>query len=162
LNDEITLREIRPADDPVIAAIVRQSLKDFNANKAGTVFFDPTTDHISGLFKEDRSRYFIIEVNGEIAGGGGVFPTAGLPTDTCELVKMYLSSKFRGKGLGKMLLNKCMETAKELGYSKMYLETLHELTKAIPLYEKTGFKFISHPLGHSGHNGCDLWMTRDL
>ncbi len=158
----INIRQIQPSDNPEIALIIRNSLLDFNAAKQGTVFYDPTTDHLFELFREPKSIYFIVEVDGKMAGGAGVFPTENLPEDICELVKLYLKSDFRGLGLGKTLLNRCFEAAKELGYTKMYLETLPELNIAIPLYEKAGFTYLTGALGNSGHNGCDVWMMKDL
>ena len=75
---------------------------------------------------------------------------------------MYLSKNVRGLGLGKMMIEKCMETAVELGYTKMYLETLPELKNAVYLYEKMGFERLKNPLGNSGHTSCDIWMLRDI
>jgi putative acetyltransferase len=97
-----------------------------------------------------------------MAGGCGVFPTPGLPPGCAELVKLYLLSDQRGRGTGKLLLEKSIESAKKLGYSQLYLESLPELGKAIGLYEKSGFRFIPAPMGNSGHFGCDIWMIKDL
>jgi len=49
-----------------------------------------------------------------------------------------------------------------MGYTQLYLESFPELNKAISIYERFGFKKISHPLGNSGHYACTLWMTLDL
>jgi putative acetyltransferase len=97
-----------------------------------------------------------------IIGGCGVYPTSGLPEGCAELVKFYLTSSFRGKGIGWKLMEKTFESAKEFGYKKLYLESLPELGKAISLYERAGFKKISTHLGNSGHFGCDIWMLKDL
>ncbi|HEY5463917.1 MAG TPA: GNAT family N-acetyltransferase [Hanamia sp.] len=156
------IRKIVEEDNSVMADIIRNSLLEFNAAKPGTVYFDESTDHLSELFNAKRSAYFVLEIHHEIAGGGGYFPTKGLPKNNCELVKMYVSKKFRGKGLGKILLQKCMEEAKKEGYKKMYLESMPELVNAIAMYAKNGFSYIPQPLGNSGHTGCDVWMMRDL
>jgi putative acetyltransferase len=92
------IRKIIPDDNAALAIIIRTSLKEFNANKPGTVYFDETTDHLSDVFKTKRSAYYVIEKDGKIAGGGGFYPTEGLPSNTCELVKMYLAKEYRGKG----------------------------------------------------------------
>jgi putative acetyltransferase len=162
VQDEIIIRKIIADDDAKLAQIIRSSLKEFGAAKPGTVYFDPTTDHLYKVFQTKQSAYFVAEINNEVVGGAGVFPTEALPDKTCELVKMYLSPRVRGKGIGKLLLEKCMHEAKKMGYKKMYIETMPELTKAIPMYEKYGFKYIPGPLGNSGHGGCDLFMLKDL
>jgi putative acetyltransferase len=80
----------------------------------------------------------------------------------CELVKMYLLPSARGKGLGKALIEGAFDRARNLGYRKMYLETMPELKTAIGMYKKMGFNYLKGPLGKSGHNGCDIWMERVL
>lgn len=156
------IRTIQSDDDKALAIIIRDTLTEFKANKPGTVYFDETTDHLSDVFKTAGSIYFVAELEGEIMGGSGIYPTANLPEGTCELVKLYLSSEARGKGLGKFLLQKCIATAKELGYKKIYLETMPELTIAIPMYEKLGFTYLLAAQGSSGHTGCDVWMIKEL
>ena len=42
---EIQIRNIEPTDNVAIAAVIRAALTEFGANKPGTVYFDPTTDH---------------------------------------------------------------------------------------------------------------------
>ena len=156
------IRKIITDDNAAMASIIRNSLLEFNAAKPGTVYFDETTDHLSNVFTEKRSAYFVVEIDNKIAGGSGFFPTKGLPKNTCELVKLYVSKEYRHNGYGQTLLNKCMEEAKKNGYEKMYLESMPELTNAIGMYEKNGFKKIQGPLGNSGHTGCDVWMIKQL
>ncbi len=162
LGKRMIIRKIIPKDNAQIAAIIRNSLLEFNAAKPGTVYFDETTDNLSEVFKTKRSAYFVIEIKGEIAGGGGFYPTEGLPENICELVKMYIAKKYRGKGWGNILLQKCIDEAKKQGYHKMYLESMPELVNAIAMYSKNDFNHIPAPLGNSGHSGCDVWMMRDL
>lgn len=142
--------------------IVKETLKEFGANHPGTVYFDPTTDSLFEVFQAKRSWYFVAEMVGEIVGGGGIFPTDGLPDDTCELVKMYLLPQARGTGLGRTLIEKCIDKAKELGYKNIYLETMPELKQALNIYAKFGFEYLTGPMGNSGHTGCSLWMMKRL
>jgi putative acetyltransferase len=157
-----TIRNLEEKDNAAMAKIIRDTLEEFRANKPGTVYFDPTTDNLSALFETPQSRYFIAEQEGRVVGGAGIYPTKNLPDQTCELVKLYLHQSARGQGLGKLLLQKCIDEALSCGYRKMYLETMPELIIAIPLYEKFGFTYIPSALGESCHTGCDIWMIRDL
>ena len=159
---EIQIRNIEPSDNVAIASVIRNALAEFGANKPGTVFFDPTTDHLFELFKAPGSVYYVAEKNGIILGGCGIFPTEALPEKTCELVKLYLDKAARGTGLGKALLLKAMDWAKENGYEQVYLESMPELSKAVSIYEKVGFEKLNHALGNSGHCGCDIWMLKKL
>lgn len=158
----INIRPIIKEDNPLIATIIRSCLTEFGANKPGTVYYDKTTDHLFELFQENGAAYFIAEQEGDVVGGGGIFPSPGLPRGTCELVKMYLLPSARGTGIGATLLNKCMSEAKELGFVSMYIETLPELKKAISVYEKFGFSYLDKPLGNTGHFGCSVWMLKSL
>jgi putative acetyltransferase len=158
----IIIRKLEKKDNPALAEIIRNSLAEHGANKPGTVFFDPTTDDLESLFCEPGSSYFVAELNGSVLGGAGIFPSAGLPKDTCELVKMYLIPDARKIGLGRKLINICLEKAKETGYQKVYLETLPELKQAVKVYEKFGFTYLKSPLGNTGHFGCNVWMIHDL
>lgn len=159
---EVVIRPIRRSDNRQIANIIRSVLTEFGANKPGTVYFDPTTDDLFTLFKTAGSAYFVLEVNGEICGGAGIYPTEGLPTDCTEIVKLYILPQVRGKGMGKALIEECFEAAKSIGNRQVYLETLPELNMAVGLYERCGFRYLDTPLGNSGHFGCDLWMLKDL
>jgi putative acetyltransferase len=161
MDHTITIRPIAPGDNAALARAVRETLAEFGAAKPGTAYYDEATDHLYELFSQTaRSAYFVAEVNGEVLGGGGIFPTEGLPTDTIELVKLYLLPAARGRGVGKALINQCLEAARANGYAHIYLETTEELTQAIPLYEKLGFGYLPAALGNSGHFGCQIWMSK--
>jgi len=158
----ITFRLIEERDNKEIAELIRTVFREFDIHRPGTVYFDPTTDNLFGLFRTTGSEYLIAEENGVIIGGCGVYPTPGLPEGCAELVKFYLSASQRGKGIGWKLMEKSFNSAKKNGYRQLYLESLPELSKAISLYEKAGFKFIDGPMGKSGHFGCKIWMLKDL
>lgn len=158
----INIRPISIADNPLIATIIRSCLTEFGANKPGTVYYDKTTDQLFELFQENGAAYFIAEQDGQVVGGGGIFPSPGLPVGTCELVKMYLLPSARGTGIGATLMNTCLSKAKEMGFVNMYIETLPELKKAISVYEKFGFNYLDKPLGNTGHFGCSVWMLKSL
>ena len=161
MNDTL-IRPIQPADNAAMAAIVRQVLKSFNAAKPGTAYYDANLDNLYDVFRAEGSAYWVAEQGGEILGGGGIYPTDGLPAGYCELVKLYLDEGARGKGIGRQLINSCTQAAIKMSYTYMYLETMPELTIAVPLYEKLGFAYINEPLGNSGHTDCNIWMVKEL
>src|SRR5688500_9877267 len=104
MEDKIEIRNIRREDNYAIAKIVRDTLTEFKANKRGTAFYEDSTDHLYEEFQIEKATYFVVVLNDEIAGGAGIYPTKGLPPDTCELVKIYLVPNTRGKAIGKMLM----------------------------------------------------------
>lgn len=158
----IIIRPIKNTDNAALARILRDSLEEFDVPKEGTVYTDPTTDNLHDLFKQANSVYYVAEEDGVILGGCGVYPTEGLPKGYAELVKFYLSNKSRGKGIGKMMLEKCFTSALELGYTHLYLESFPQFEKAVSMYEKAGFEMLSASLGNSGHFACTIWMLKTL
>ena len=156
------IRPILPADNPAIASIIRNTLTEFGANKPGTAFYDKATDDMFASFQVNGSRYHVGLIDGRIVGGGGIYPSAGLPEGVCELVKMYLDPSARGKGLGGQLIEKCLSFARSYGYRQVYIETMPELQKAASIYERYGFRYLQAPMGNTGHYGCSLWLLKDL
>ncbi|MCJ7449266.1 MAG: GNAT family N-acetyltransferase [Bacteroidales bacterium] len=159
---DITFRHIERKDNKAIADLIRAVFREFKIDRPGTVYFDPTTDDLYSLFQTPGSIYWIAEDDNKIIGGCGIFPTQNLPEGCGELVKLYLHSSYRRQGIGRQLLEMSIESAKNIGYKQVYLESLPELGKAISLYERAGFRFINCKMGDSGHFGCNIWMMKDL
>ena len=159
---ETIIRKIRKSDNQKLATIIRSCFHDFKVPTQGTVYEDSTTDHLSELFTEENSALFVAEVDGELCGCCGIYPTEGLPEGCAELVKFYIAKDFRGKGLGKELMEASIEFAKKSGYQSIYIESLPEFSTAVSIYEKQGFTYLEKPLGNSGHSGCNLWMIKQL
>lgn len=60
-----------------------------------------------------------------------------------EMAKMAVSPKARGKNIGWLLGQSIMHTAREMGASKIYLESNTILKPAINLYYKMGFRKVT-------------------
>jgi putative acetyltransferase len=162
MNPSLQIRPIEPNDNKPLAEVIRSVFREFKVDRPGTVYTDPTTDHLYELFQTPGSEYFVALKAGNVIGGCGFFPTDGLPDGCVELVKFFLLPEARGKGLGFTLMEKSMDAARAQGYTQMYLESFPELAKAVSMYERTGFKHINHALGNSGHHACNIWMVKDL
>ena len=52
-----SIRFIEPKDNVTLAAVIRAALTEFGANKPGTVYYDPTTDHLFELFQFILKQY---------------------------------------------------------------------------------------------------------
>ena len=77
------------------------------------------------------------EQDGSIIGSYGLYP---MEPGICELRKMYLHRAYRGKGLGRRLLEDALARARQSGFRRITLETASVLKEAIRLYERYGFK----------------------
>ena len=58
----------------------------------------------------------------------------------CEMNRMWVRPEGRGKGIGRALIVRLCDRAREMGFSEMKLEALDERIPAVPLYEKVGFR----------------------
>lgn len=162
-KDVYKIREIKPSDDANIRDIARSAFEEFGAPLTGSVYCDPRMEHLSQEFIGVNAKYWVIEnPNGEIMGGGGFYPTEGLPKGMAEVVKLYFSPSMRGKGYGRKMLTLIEREAKKAGVKELYIESFPEFARAISLYEKMGFKHINHALGNSGHPAVNVWMTKKI
>jgi putative acetyltransferase len=78
--------------------------------------------------------------------GGRIVGSAALVREhegVYELAKMSVTNEYRGKGISKLLIEKCLATAKELGAEKVTLFSNHQLQTAINLYTKYGFQHVA-------------------
>ena len=158
----IVIREIKETDNLRLAQIIRSAFEEYDAPRRGTVYSDPTTDDLYQLFRTEKSVLWVATAGNKIAGCCGIYPTKGLPENCVELVKFYLSAESRRKGIGKLLLEKTVESARTFGFTKLYIESLPQFNNAISLYEKLGFLRLNKPLGESGHTTCDIWMVKEI
>jgi putative acetyltransferase len=161
-NNKMNIREIKPSDNQALANMIRSVFKEHDAPTEGTVFTDPTTDALFELFESDNAVLWVATENETVLGCCGIYPTEGLPQNCTELVKFYLPKEARGKGIGRALMEKSIESARKLNYSDIYIESLPEFAKAVKIYKKQGFEQLIQPLGNSGHNGCTLWFLKKL
>lgn len=158
----MNIRKVKQEDNAQLAQTIRAVFDEFDAPKSGSVYSDPATNHLHEVFQEDKSVLWIAESNGKLLGSCGIYPTEGLPEGYAELVKFYLSSEARGKGIGKKLLERSIESAKQSGYNTIYIESFPHFANAVRMYEKLGFVHIDHPLGNSGHTACTIWMVKEI
>jgi putative acetyltransferase len=87
-------------------------------------------------FARGGAFYVLEDPPGSIIGAYGLYR---IDERTCELRKMYLRREFRGRGLGRHLLEDALANARKLGFKKVVLETASVLKEAIALYQSYGF-----------------------
>jgi ribosomal protein S18 acetylase RimI-like enzyme len=82
----------------------------------------------------------IARYQGEVAG---CVALRKLGDGICEMKRLYLRPQYQGKKIGRALAEAVIQHARRAGYSRMRLDTLHKLDKALALYKSLGFQEIA-------------------
>ena len=156
-SETITIRPADIADLKQIRDLIAASVHGLQAGEysqsqrdaaLGTVFGTDTN-----LIKD--KTYFILEIDGKMAGCGGwsfrkaLFVadtlTAAEPelldqkTDSARIRAFFIHPDFARRGLGKAILEYCENKAKAAGFKKC---ALGATLTGVPFYEKAGYKAI--------------------
>jgi len=159
---EIIIRPAKKEDNPAIAEIIRHVMTEFGAVGGNYSISDPEVDAMYEAYPAPAATFYVLEKDGLVLGCGGMGPLAGGEPGVCELRKMYFLPELRGSGMGNILLGIILESARNSGYSRCYLETLEHMEQARVLYRKQGFHSMNKPMGNTGHSGCNSWMVKEL
>jgi GNAT superfamily N-acetyltransferase len=106
--------------------------------------FDVEAMLVSDLSDRDKfyppdGRFYLAQYKGDIAGVGCL---KKLEEGVGEVQRMYVPPSFRGKGVGRAILNRLIEDARSIGYRRLKLESLEFLEAAHSLYRSAGFHEI--------------------
>lgn len=110
---------------------------DWSRSKEGRNYFTKILD--------DPNSYCVIaEEDGKPVGYISTHPRKVnyLKSKYLEIDNMGVSPKYRSKGIGSLLIKKCIEWAKAKGYVKLYVNSYFANKKAINFYKKNGLSEI--------------------
>jgi putative acetyltransferase len=131
--------QLRPANNKdcrKITELVYGVLKEYDL-KPDPAATDADLKNIKQSYFERGGTFYVLEEkDGSIIGAYGIYL---IDKATCELRKMYLHRSYRGRGLGKLLLEDALSKARQIGFKRMTLETASVLKEAISLYQSYGF-----------------------
>ncbi len=121
--------------------------------------YPPESRHAFSVEKLIRERvaFFLASYDGQLAACGGV----KLFTDYGEVKRMYVRPEFRGKGLGKAILNHLAAHARTNGINTLRLETGIYQVEAIGLYDGWGFQRRG-PFGEYKHDPNTVYFEKSI
>jgi putative acetyltransferase len=104
-------------------------------------YFDEAAfeDELAGLpgkYAPPDGRLLLATHTGEAAG---CVALRALDERTCEMKRMFVYDRFRGKGIGRALVEGVLREARGIGYDLMRLDTSHRQVEALTLYARYGF-----------------------
>jgi len=162
MEKQFHFRLIQKEDNPIVAQLIRTVMTEFSCVGEGYSIMDKEVDEMWENYTNDRARFFVLTLDEKIVGCGGIGPLQGGNETTCELKKMYFYPETRGHGMGRKMVETCLNAAKNIGYQTCYLETVERMIAANRLYEKMGFKLLENPMGCTGHGACDTRFSREI
>jgi putative acetyltransferase len=110
--------------------------------------FDKELAGLPGDYTPPEGRLLLAEYEGQLAGCVALHK---LEAGICEMKRLYLRQQFRGKRLGRLLADRIIAEARQIGYERMRLDTVEPVMKdAVVMYRKIGFceipPYCSNPI----------------
>jgi len=149
----INIRSITEIDYPDIKRIYEEGIE------TGKATFETTAPEWDEWNSSKLPECRLCAVSGnEIAGWAALSPTSKrFAYRGVVEVSIYISNKFHGKGIGKMLLNTLIKESEQYGYWTLYASIFPENTASIKLHLSCGFREI----GYMEKSGCMHGVWRD-
>lgn len=119
--------------------------------------YDSELVHPAMKYAEPDGRLLLALCGGAPAG---CIALRKLDADSCEMKRLYVRPKFRGMGIGSLLVQRILSNARAIGYRRMLLDTLPFLERAIQMYRKAGFYEI--PIYNDSPMHSAIYMRLDL
>jgi GNAT superfamily N-acetyltransferase len=98
--------------------------------------FEEEMERLPGKYSKPDGRLLLALYDGEPAG---CVALRKIDDQTCEMKRMFVYTKFHGKGIGRALSEKLVNEARIIGYQTIKLDTSFRQIEAQKLYQSIGF-----------------------
>ena len=103
--------------------------------------FEKELAELPGEYAPPQGRLLLATRGSQLAGCVALHK---LEEAICEMKRLYVRPQFRGKGLGRVLAERVVADAREIGYKRLRLDTVEPVMRgAVALYRKLGFREIA-------------------
>jgi ribosomal protein S18 acetylase RimI-like enzyme len=132
------------AESPAQIAQARELFLEYAQSLGFSLCFQNFDKELAGLpgdYAPPEGRLLLVECEGQLAGCVALH---ALEPGICEMKRLYLRPRFRGRGLGRAVAERIIAEARQIGYRRMRLDTVEPVMKdAVAMYRKLGFKEIA-------------------
>jgi putative acetyltransferase len=141
-----TAKELRifQAESPAQIAQARELFLEYAQSLGFSLCFqnfDEELADLPGKYAPPEGRLSLVEFDSQLAG---CVALRKIDNRICEMKRLYLRPQFRGKGLGRLLAERIVVEARQIGYERMRLDTVEPVMKdAVVMYRRLGFREIS-------------------
>ncbi|HEX2911768.1 MAG TPA: GNAT family N-acetyltransferase [Chloroflexia bacterium] len=132
---ELEIRQYRDGDYPEVWHLHNLALELTGAH-GGNGPWDDDLHHIKQVYLDKDGEFLVGLHNGRILAMGAFRQTG---EDEAEIKRMRVQPEYQGQGLGRQILAKLEERAREMGYKRLHLETSETQIPAQKLYTRHGF-----------------------
>jgi GNAT superfamily N-acetyltransferase len=140
LLDELRLGEASTPEDLAQVRRLFRAYADWLAVDLCFQGFEQELADLPGCYAPPAGRLLVARVAGEVVGCVGLRP---LEPGVCEMKRLWVEPGFAGRGIGRALAERVIETARAVGYRRMRLDTIPErMPAAQHLYAALGFREI--------------------
>ena len=98
--------------------------------------FELELQSLPGKYSRPEGCLLLALLDGEPAG---CVALRKIDDKTCEMKRMFVDTKFHGKGIGRALCNRIIDEGRRIGYQTMKLDTSFRQIEAQKLYQSIGF-----------------------
>jgi ribosomal protein S18 acetylase RimI-like enzyme len=103
--------------------------------------FDKELEALPGDYAPPEGRLLLAMCESQPAGCVALHK---LDLEICEMKRLYIRPEFRGKGLGKILAERIIAEARQIGYKQLRLDTVEPVMHtAVAMYRTLGFREIA-------------------
>ena len=153
----LTLRPGRRADAAGLHALIGGILQSYGL-PADSLARDDDLDDVAAWYGGRKGVFEVLEdSSGALVGCCGAYARSAA---VCELRRLYLAYKVRHRGLGRVLMDRLLDWARQRGFDSMELFTAPVLKDAVRLYE--GYGFTRQPRASAEACVCDLHFSLRL
>ncbi len=139
---DISIRFARPDDAEAVCTIYNQGIEDRMATLE-TDLRSPAERRQWLAMRGPRHPVIVGEQDGQVVGWGSLNPFNPRPVyDAVADFSLYVRRDWRGRGVGRRLLERLVALARELGYHKMVLAAFPFNAAGLALYQRLGFTTI--------------------
>lgn len=133
---------IQDADAPEFIEIVRSLFREYESTVNVCLCFQGFEKELASLPGEYArpSGRLLLAFEGDEAVGCGAFRR--LEDDVCEMKRLFVRPRHQGKAIGSALARALIGNAQAAGYSRMRLDTMPSMHRAIAMYRSLGFREI--------------------
>ena len=149
---QISIKPFESEDQEAVQSLILAGLAEHWGEIDPTL--NPDLNDIGAYY--ENATFLVAWFNGRIIGSGALIPKSN---QAVEIVRMSVSSEFRRHGIGKQILERLCQEAKEFGFQRIVLETNSTWSGVIEFYKRFGFSVTHHQDGHFGgevHFALDL------